>query len=121
MRLFWNGWEVMRATNAKIMLVLSLGALYATHASAQEVGSAERGRAYAQRVCAECHAVLPSERVSPNPRVATFKAIANTPGMTPTALAVWFQTSHPTMPNFILAPDDRDDVIAYIVSLRGGG
>jgi hypothetical protein len=31
---------------------------------------------------------------------------------------VWLQTSHPNMPNLIVPPEDRDDVIAYILSLR---
>jgi hypothetical protein len=31
---------------------------------------------------------------------------------------VWFQSPHPNMPNLILDPRDRDDVIAHIVSLR---
>ena len=37
--------------------------------------------------------------------------------MTATALAVWLQTSHPTMPNIMLAPNDMDNVFAYILSL----
>lgn len=76
------------------------------------------GQAFAQRVCAECHAVLATERRSPRADAASFHAIANTPGMTETALFVWLQTSHPTMPNLMLAPKDRDDVAAYILSLR---
>ncbi len=40
-----------------------------------------------------------------------------------TALAVWFRTSHPllpkTMPNLVIEDDDMDNVIAYILSLRG--
>jgi hypothetical protein len=47
------------------------------------------------------------------------------PGMTGTALAVWFRTSHPvlpkTMPNLVIEDDDMDNVIAYILSLRGRG
>jgi hypothetical protein len=38
--------------------------------------------------------------------------------MTGTALTVWFQTSHPTMPNLILTAAEKADVIAYILSLR---
>ena len=34
------------------------------------------------------------------------------------ALTVWFQSPHSNMPNLILEPSDRDDVIAYILSLR---
>ena len=39
--------------------------------------------------------------------------------MTGTALAVWMQTSHPTMPNIIVEKNDMLNVIAYILSLKG--
>jgi hypothetical protein len=38
--------------------------------------------------------------------------------MTATALRVFLTTSHPSMPNLILTPQDTTDVIAYILSLR---
>lgn len=91
----------------------------ATAAQAQEAGDPRRGLAFAQGVCAECHAVLPTERTSPRPELATFATIANTPGMTGTALAVWLRTPHKSMPNLIIEQEDRNNVIAYIVSLRG--
>jgi hypothetical protein len=31
---------------------------------------------------------------------------------------VWLQTPHPTMPNLIVDAQDREDVIAYILSLQ---
>ena len=89
----------------------------ASLADAQEPGNAGRGLAYAQQQCSGCHAVQEGQ-LSPRPPIATFKQIANTPGMNRMALVVWFQSPHPNMPNLILAPGDRDDVIAYIVSLR---
>ncbi len=55
---------------------------------------------------------------SPRQGLATFKTIANTPGMTETAILVWLQTPHPTMPNLMIETGDRDDVIAYIASLK---
>ena len=51
-------------------------------------------------------------------RTASCLTIANTKGMTGRALTVWLQTSHPNMPNLIVAAEDRDDLIAYILSLR---
>jgi mono/diheme cytochrome c family protein len=87
-------------------------------AQAQEAGDPRRGLGYVQRMCADCHAVLAHETVSPVAKARPFKAIANTPGMTATALTVWFRTSHPTMPNLIIEQDDADDVIAYILGLR---
>ena len=44
--------------------------------------------------------------------------MATTPGMTHRALAVWLQSSHENMPNLMVPQDDRDDVIAYILSLK---
>jgi mono/diheme cytochrome c family protein len=87
-------------------------------AIAKQTGDLSKGLAYAKENCTECHAILRGERISPAPNVLTFGAIAHTPGMTGTALAVWFRTPHPTMPNFIIAPADRDNLIAYILSLR---
>jgi hypothetical protein len=49
-----------------------------------------------------------------------FQAIANTPGMTATALRAFLQTPHPKMPNLILTPEQSDDVIAFLLSLRDG-
>jgi len=34
------------------------------------------------------------------------------------AIKVFLRTSHPTMPNFILSPEEIDSVAAYILSLR---
>ena len=87
-------------------------------AAAQDFGNARLGEAYAATVCATCHAVRAGETVSPRQRVATFDTIANTPGMTGTALSAWLQTSHREMPNLIIALADRDNLIAYILSLK---
>jgi cytochrome c2 len=87
-------------------------------AVAQELGDARRGRAYAAVHCASCHAVEPDAAHSPRPGIAAFRVIADTPGMTSLALAVWLQSPHREMPNFIIPARDRDDVIAYILSLR---
>ena len=52
------------------------------------------------------------------PQAPRFRHVADTTGMTATALQVWMQTSHPTMPNIIVAPSDMRNVIAYIPSLK---
>lgn len=90
----------------------------ATAARAQATGDPVAGAAYAKQVCGQCHAVLANEQLSPLLQAPTFQAAADTPGMTATALTVWLQSSHPTMPNIVLAPNDRDNVIAYILSLK---
>ena len=47
-----------------------------------------------------------------------FQTIANTPGMTATALRAFLQIPHPKMPNLILTSDQSADVIAFLRSLR---
>jgi mono/diheme cytochrome c family protein len=84
----------------------------------QELGDARAGQMFAQLVCADCHAVNPKQTVSPNPRLATFETIANTPGVTAIALTAWLQTSHKEMPNIIVPVRDRENLIAYILSLK---
>jgi mono/diheme cytochrome c family protein len=92
-----------------------LGSGYAAHAQEADV---EAGKAYAEQVCAACHAVLPNEEFSPLPEAPTFQSVADTPGMTELALSVWLQSSHPTMPNIVLEQDDLRNVVAYIRSLK---
>jgi len=83
-----------------------------------DVGDARRGLAYAQKTCSGCHNVLRTEAASPIRQATPFKKIANTPGMSITALTVWSRTTHPTMPNLVIEANDMDDLIAYILSLR---
>ena len=61
---------------------------------------------------------LPTRTRHPSIQRFASKEIANTSGMTATALTVWLQTSHPTMPNIILEPNDVSNVVAYILSLK---
>ena len=87
-------------------------------ATAQEVGDLVAGGAFAREACASCHAIEPKVTASPNPNAPAFQHVADTSGMTATALTVWLQTSHPTMPNLQLTQVEKRDVIAYILSLR---
>jgi mono/diheme cytochrome c family protein len=93
-------------------------ALVAQSAMAQEPGDVRAGHVFASLHCAECHAVMPGPDKSPNANAPPFAKVAATPGMTGRALAVWLQSSHPTMPDFLIAQEDRDNVIAYIMSLQ---
>lgn len=97
-------------------LAAALVLAFSAEASAQDA-DIEKGAAYAKNVCAACHAVLANEQISPLPQAPTFQSVADTPGMTEMALTVWLQSSHPTMPNIVLEPDDLRNVVAYIRSL----
>jgi mono/diheme cytochrome c family protein len=87
-------------------------------ALAQEADNVGHGRQVAQTICVECHVVARDQRVSPNSEAPPFPMIAATPGMTSIALTAALLTSHRLMPNIMLEPDERRDVIAYILSLK---
>jgi mono/diheme cytochrome c family protein len=90
-------------------------------ARAQEFGDPAKGLSYAESHCAECHAVRLEDEISPAFGAPTFAAIANTRGMTERAIGVWFRSSHPTMPMLVVPKEDLDNVIAYVMSLKGKG
>jgi len=100
--------------------VLALAAsLITATVHAEPIGNVEDGRAYARAHCGECHGVEASRGdFSPNIDAPDFAVVANTPGMTERALGVWLQTPHPSMPNFQIPPEVRDNLIAYIMSLK---
>lgn len=81
-------------------------------------GDPVAGLAFARGHCAECHYV---ERdwidlfVNDAP---DFLEIAEQPAYTAMALNAFLQTPHEQMPDFILTPTERDDVISYILTLR---
>jgi mono/diheme cytochrome c family protein len=87
-------------------------------AQTQEVGSVQQGLRVARQQCAQCHLLGTEAGRSTNPSAPTFKTIANTPGLTSTALAAMLQTSHRNMPNIVIRGAEVNDIIAYILSLR---
>jgi mono/diheme cytochrome c family protein len=102
---------------ARFYAVLACLAVMTAPAMAQSTGDVERGHSIADKLCAECHGVKAGE-TSPRLESPPFEKIAATPGMTELAIKVWLQTPHPTMPNLMLPANDRDDVAAYITSLK---
>ena len=101
------------------LVVAGIGSVVAvTLAHGQQLTDRQKGRILARQVCAECHAVGRQGLRSSNAEAPSFVAVASTPGMTEMALYVFFQTPHRAMPNLILTPDQKREIIAYILSLR---
>jgi cytochrome c len=76
-----------------------------------------RGQVLSQQWCAQCHGVRPNQS-SANPDAPSFSAIAVEPSATEYSLRTFLRVPHPTMPNFVLKPDDIDDIVNYIISLK---
>ena len=82
-------------------------------------GDIAAGHSFARSACSACHVV--DEQQRPTRRIfigPAFRNIANTPGVTATALRVFLTTSHPKVSNPIVTSEQIADVIAYILSLR---
>ena len=105
------------AVLAALAVALSSGA-----ALAAETADPTRGLNYAKQHCAKCHGVEENDHSSPNSEAPTFKAVANSTGMSSTALTLWMQKPglHHSMPEVIMPTDEQENVIAYILSLKNG-
>jgi cytochrome c len=85
----------------------------ASSAFSQELGDRDAGERLAAMNCAPCHGAIDAPLGAP-----AFATIASMPSTTADSLNVFLQSPHATMPDLILSPDDRSDLIAYILSLR---
>ena len=107
-----------RSSLLAMLLVASPAMVAAQPVATDQQGNVERGRELAQAWCAECHAIGPKvtgeKRPGPN-----FVDIANRASTTILALNVFLRSNHETMPNLIVARGEGDDIVAYILSLKG--
>ena len=81
-------------------------------------GDVVAGRALVVKECNECHSVSPDQRAVRLDAAPGFDEIAAKPQTTAISLRAFLQQSHPTMPNFMLTEAERDNVIAFILSLK---
>jgi mono/diheme cytochrome c family protein len=102
-------------------LGLLIGAMWVAGgpAAAQDLpGDPAGGADLAREVCAECHLVSEDQMVDPGVGPSLLE-VAEHPATTEMSLRAFLQTPHPTMPNLILSPEETDDIIAYLLALKG--
>ena len=100
----------------RALLVALMLASMATTAHSQ---SAQRGLAFARARCAMCHAIDRS-RESPLKAAPPFRTLHKRYPVEALAetLAEGISTGHPAMPEFILAPAQIGDLIAFLKTLE---
>jgi cytochrome c len=76
------------------------------------------GELLADKWCAQCHEIR-ADRPSPNPSAPTFPELATEPSITEYSLRALLRAPHETMPQLTFTPDQLDDIIGYIISLKG--
>jgi mono/diheme cytochrome c family protein len=84
------------------------------------------GRTIADTWCSECHRISPDQpsgarpgHIMPPPVTApSFVVVASRPGADAAQLRAFMADLHPPMPTFRLSTAEKEDVIAYILTLR---
>jgi mono/diheme cytochrome c family protein len=95
-------------------------ALIAGQGGAQDLpGDPAAGARLAKEVCATCHVVAADQATDPGIGPSWLE-VAGHPATTALSLRAFLQTPHATMPNLMLTPEEKDDVISYILTLKGG-
>lgn len=88
---------------------------------------AERGQMAAERMCAFCHQVTPDRPAAVEAAAPSFMEIANAPGRNREYLRQFTGEEHlvetlgpqrMTMPTTLLTPEEREEVIAYLLSFQ---
>jgi len=83
-------------------------------------GDPQRGFQAALKICEDCHIVADGRRrpKPPAPGAPSFFELAKQPRVTAFYLRAFFRTPHRNMPDLMLPNVERDDIIAYILSLK---
>ncbi|MDA0239952.1 MAG: c-type cytochrome [Proteobacteria bacterium] len=94
-------------------------AAYALPAFAASVGDKDAGRSIALQICSACHKVTAIQAKPRNDLGAPpFIQYARRPSTTEFQIRRFFQTPHQRMPNFQFTPEETDNLVAYILSLK---
>ena len=102
---------------AEIMIMVMALSTFSLSVNAQSVDPTV-GRRLAETECNACHqsgAAPPPQSLKSG--APSFVDISRMPSTNELAIKVFLRSSHPTMPNIILSPEEIDSVAAYIVSL----
>lgn len=128
-----SGWPVWRGFGVTAAALLSsLSVIWLVSSATAEASSTPdrvaAGRAFALIACTGCHVVAPDQPFAPDytgpPPSPDFRSIADMPGMTAESLRRFLLTRltvspHRQMADPYLTSEQLEDVVAYIMTLRG--
>ena len=105
-----------------LVIAVALAIVLATGAVAQSdqsPGDRQAGRAIATGSCSECHLVPGGPAPTSRRQGPPFVEIANLPTSTAPGLRSLLRAPHAGMPMFRFTDKELDDIVAYLLSLRG--
>jgi cytochrome c len=105
-----------------IVMVIALAALmiirlHSARGAPPGSESTSEGRRLAEAWCKSCH-VIDLKIAGTANTAPDFAAIANQPSTTELSLKVFLASSHRNMPNLILKPEQADNLVSYMLSLK---
>jgi cytochrome c len=110
----------MRAIALAVVLCAGISSVSAQEPAGKPTGLAREGRALADRLCAQCHAVGGSG-VSPHAGAPPFRALGDRVDLDTfqNELRGHFSSGHPDMPTFHFTRNDARALTAYLRSIQG--
>ncbi|MCG8563387.1 MAG: hypothetical protein MI824_26650 [Hyphomicrobiales bacterium] len=104
----------------RFLVSLAAGLLASTSlAGADDLpGDPVAGLDFARGLCIECHVIEPDQETLPDIGAPTFQELADEPSVTAIGLRFLLQKPHDRMPDLLLTPQQTDDVISYILTLK---
>jgi mono/diheme cytochrome c family protein len=109
----------MRTIAFAVALCAGVSAAAAEEPAGKLTGLARQGRALADRLCAQCHAIGRSG-LSPHVGAPPFRTLGNRIDLDtfPKQLRGHFSSGHPDMPTFHFTRNDARALIAYLRSIQ---
>lgn len=94
-----------------------LAVITSAAAAVEPQGNPARGFAYAKKYCADCHSIEAGATSSLVIDAVPFAKIAKSSRLTVKDINGWLISSHRSMRNPAIPPENRADLVAYIKSL----
>lgn len=110
----------MRATASAVVLFVSVSAAFAKEPNGETTALARQGRALADRLCAQCHAVG-RRGSSPHAGAPPFRTLSDRLDVDSfkNQLRNQFSSGHPDMPTFRFSRADARALTAYLRTIQG--
>jgi cytochrome c len=99
------------------LAALLLIRLHNAHGASHETSNVSEGHRLAEAWCKACH-VIDIRTAGTASTAPDFVAVANQPSTTELSLKVFLGSNHRRMPNLILSPEQADNLVSYILSLK---
>ncbi|WP_315702124.1 MULTISPECIES: cytochrome c [unclassified Bradyrhizobium] len=111
-----------RLLQISVAILLAIAALFLirlhnAHGAESPSSSVAAGHKLAEAWCTACH-VIDARHGTAQGGAPDFVAVANMHSTTELSLKVFLQSSHANMPNIMMTPEQRGDLVDYILSLK---